>query len=295
MRTEPSRRPSSRYAAPSSEPVSTNASARSLRTTSCSSRFAIATSERLRRSPGLSGFPPPSTSTGGSNASHRRCETLSAAAASRIQYHEAQSATLFPFVEDVLSDDHPRDEQIAAFLDNGLSAAERDTVTRHLASCDECRALVGPAREISKRTRTARPLWATAAGLAAAAVLIVSVSVRSRSTPGDVDRVRTATTTTVETPQLAAKSPESGASVSLDTLVLRWESAGQGTTYEVSIVDDSGALVWNARVDSVGIAPPREVTDRLRAGSTYYWRADALLSDLRTASTGPQGFIPASQ
>ena len=192
----------------------------------------------------------------------------------------------------MLSNDHPRDEQIAAFLDNGLSAAERDTVTRHLASCDECRALVGPSRETSRRTRGTRPLWATAAALAVAAVLLVAVSLRSRFAPTDVDRVRTGASATIETSQLAAQSPASGASVSLDTLVLRWESAGQGTTYDVSIVDDAGAVVWRTRVDSVGITPPREVTDRLRPGSTYYWQADALLPDLRTASTGPRAFIP---
>ena len=194
----------------------------------------------------------------------------------------------------MLNEEHLRDEEIAAFLDNGLSASERATVARHLAACDECRSLAVPPHETTSHARGTRPLWATAAAVAAAAVLVVAVSVRSRPATSDVDRSRSAGRTTIETPDLEARSPASGVSVAVDTLVLRWASAGQGATYDVSIVNDAGALVWSAHVDSAAIAPPRDVTARLRAGSTYYWRADALLPDLRTASTGPQGFVPAS-
>lgn len=189
--------------------------------------------------------------------------------------------------------EHPRDEEIAAFLDNGLSASERTVVARHLASCDDCRALLGTVRAEPARTRGTRQLWATAAAIAAAAVVVVNVSLRARHRDIDVDRMRSASSTTVETSELEARSPRPGADVSVDTLVLRWASAGAGATYDVSIVDTTGALVWSARVDSAALAPPREVTARLRSGGTYYWRADALLPDLRTASTGPQGFVPA--
>lgn len=37
---------------------------------------------------------------------------------------------------------HPSDEMMAAFLDGGLSEAEREDVMAHLAECDECREFV---------------------------------------------------------------------------------------------------------------------------------------------------------
>lgn len=201
-----------------------------------------------------------------------------------------------PFVDDVVNDDeHPRDEEVAAFLDNRLSASERSAVALHLASCDECRALLGTAQEQPVRARRVRPRWAAAASVAAAAVLILAVSLRSKQRNADVDQMRSPARPPIEISELSANSPRAGAVVSVDTLVLRWTSAGEGVTYDLSIVDAAGGLVWSARVDSAGIAPPREVTTRLQSGSTYYWRADALLPDLRTASTGPQGFVPASR
>jgi hypothetical protein len=201
-----------------------------------------------------------------------------------------------PFVDDVVNDDeHPRDEEIAAFLDNRLSASERSVVALHLASCDECRALLGTAKERPARAPRVRLRWTAAASVVAAAALVLAVSLRSRQQNADVDRMRSPARAPIETSELSASSPRAGAVVSVDTLVLRWASAGEGVTYDLSIVDAAGGLVWSARVDSAGIAPPREVTARLQPGSTYYWRADALLPDLRTASTGPQGFVPASR
>jgi hypothetical protein len=201
-----------------------------------------------------------------------------------------------PFVDDVVNDDeHPRDEEIAAFLDNRLSASQRSVVALHLASCDECRALLGAVQDQPVRAPRVHPRWAAAASIAAAAVLILAVSLRSKQQHTDADQMRSPARAPIETSELAASSPRAGAVVSVDTLVLRWMSAGEGVTYDLSIVDAAGGLVWRARVDSAGIAPPREVTTRLQPGSTYYWRADALLPDLRTASTGPQGFVPASR
>ena len=190
--------------------------------------------------------------------------------------------------------EHPRDEEIAAFLDNGLPAVERATVARHLASCADCRRLLDVPHASPGPTRVRRLPWLPVVAVAGAAAAIFAVSLRRPQPPGDVDRIR-ANATTVETPNLDVRSPLDGANVLVDTLVLRWGSAGAGATYDVSIVDDAGVVLWNARVDSVTIAPPQDVAARLRPGRTYYWRADALLPDLRTASTGPQGFVPTSR
>ena len=195
----------------------------------------------------------------------------------------------------VNDNEHLHDEEIAAFLDSGLSAADRARVTAHLALCDECRLLLGQSQSQSPRTNATVKLWKPAAIVAAAAAVFLTVSLRAKQDSVGVDSVRAEAVPAIETPQLAVRAPRAGADVLVDTLVLRWASAGQSATYAVSIVDDSGVVVWDARVDSTDVIPPREITARLRTGITYYWRADALLPDLRTASTGPQGFTPVTK
>lgn len=190
--------------------------------------------------------------------------------------------------------EHLHDEEIAAFLDSGLSATDRTRVAAHLAACDECRMLLGHRPPMAARATTIK-LWKPAAIVAAAAVVLVAVSLRSKQDSPDVDRLRTEPVPAIETPQLAARAPRAGTNVLVDTLVFRWASAGASATYAVTIVDDSGVVVWDARVDSIDVIPPRDVTAKLRSGNIYYWRADALLPDLRTATTGPQGFIPVTR
>ena len=206
--------------------------------------------------------------------------------------------------------DHPRDEEIAAFLDGALSAADRGVVARHLATCDDCRALLGapggqsaesaddPASFARRgdgqtaRLRRFGRLWPALAGVAAAAILAVNMSSRSQRAGSDVDELRGDTAQTMEGSTLAVRSPTDGARVLVDTLVLRWASAGSGATYDVTIVDAVGDEVWNTRVGTTEVALPAETEARLRPEATYYWRVDAILPDLRTASSGPRGFIP---
>jgi len=220
---------------------------------------------------------------------------------SRTPFRDAQSLSLVPYVLNVVNEsEHPRDEEIAAFLDGGLSASDRATMSRHLAACDDCRALLGvlPERATSHviaRTRGRRSLrvWPALVGIAAAAIVVVNLSSRSRRGGGrEADELRGDTAQTVEGSVLSVLAPMDGARVLVDTLVLRWTSAGAGSTYDVSIVDAVGDELWSARVTATELAIPAETRARLQSDATYYWRADAVLPDLRTASTGPQGFVP---
>ena len=196
---------------------------------------------------------------------------------------------------------HPSDEEIAAFLDGGLAAADRETVSRHLAECDECRALLQVTQEPARLRLTTRPwqgagrFWSVIAGVAAVATLAIGVTSISRRGTRDVDQLRGDTGRTVEAPVVFGRSPADGARVLIDTLVLRWAPAGTGVTYDVSIVDDAGSEIWNERVLITDVSVPPEIRSRLHPGDTYYWRADAVLPDLRTASTGPQGFVPVAR
>jgi hypothetical protein len=193
--------------------------------------------------------------------------------------------------------EHPTDEEIAAFLDGALPPSERRDVSVHLAECDDCRALLGAAHD-ERRTgstmvlRRPRRWSAGAIAAAAAAVVMVGVALRTQRAVAPADGVRGSRAPAAEEPLLRAQSPVGGASLLGDTLVLRWDAAGDGASYDVSIFDAGGSVVWKAHVDTVAIAPPDDVKARLRAGERYHWQVDALLPDLRTTTTGLQEFIP---
>lgn len=193
--------------------------------------------------------------------------------------------------------DHPSDEELAAFLDRALSAPHRERIARHLVKCDECRVLVGgvgiTGAATSPPTRSAlRRLVPLAAGLAAVALIVVNTTARSRGAANATDQLRGDTAQAIEEPVLAVHAPADGARVRVDTLKLRWASAGADATYGVSIVDADGDEIWSTRTTIPEVALPPETQRLMRASETYYWRADALLRDLRTASTGPHGFVP---
>src|SRR5690348_16679694 len=69
---------------------------------------------------------------------------------------------------------HSDAEQLAAFVDGHLDHEELQTVTAHLADCEECRAMIGEAvafgREVEARHTRRRTWWAVAAGVAVVVV-----------------------------------------------------------------------------------------------------------------------------
>lgn len=231
-------------------------------------------------------------------------------AASKIRCRDPQSAPVRPFVVDVVNNDrHPNDEEVAAFLDDGLAPGARDAIARHLVACEECRALLGPSRAREVLAEHPRPRrhvagsWRTLAGVAAAAVVVISVALRTDRTSASggvvaVDSARAlrapGSTKSDET-VLQVESPADGATVLVDTLVLRWTRADVRATYDVSIVDATGSLIWSTQTDTASTALPSSVRDRLEPGATYHWRVDALLPDLRTMTTGPRAFVPSQR
>src|SRR2546427_7192239 len=99
-------------------------------------------------------------------------------------------------------------EDVAAYADRGLVAAERARVEAHLAACAECRAeavaVAGLSRAFARRRR-----WAGMAPLAAAAVLVLFLAPwpRLRDHGGPVLREPPVTTAVAPT----AVAPPGGA------------------------------------------------------------------------------------
>lgn len=206
--------------------------------------------------------------------------------------------------------DHPNDEEVAAFLDGELSPGDRDAIARHLVTCAECRALLGPshAREVRAehpgRPRRVARSWRGLVGVAAVAIIAVGVVMRTNGATardqlvaaGDSSRpLRAPGVPKSDETVLQAESPADGATVLVDTLVLRWTRTNAGATYDVSIVDATGSLIWSTQTDTATIALPSSVRERLQAGATYHWRVDALLPDLRTMTTGTRAFVPSQR
>ena len=92
----------------------------------------------------------------------------------------------------------PTEETLAAYVDDRLDAATRMEVTKHLASCGECRELVLMATDLEMSEMPANVVrgpfgwFATAAALAAAAVLAIVVLKPAFVYGPDIDDVNTA-------------------------------------------------------------------------------------------------------
>ena len=177
---------------------------------------------------------------------------------------------------------------LAAYLDGTLGPSARARVEAHLADCDACldevTVLDGLVHEASARPR-ARWRVAIGIGVAAAAVLAFLVAFPPGGAgPGD---------------QLRAPEPEAqplraleplGQLAASGELVLRWEGPGEAALYRVVLLDSIGTALWTSETRESRIRIPSEVRERLVSGARYFWRADALLPDLRTVTTGDQPF-----
>jgi len=187
---------------------------------------------------------------------------------------------------------HPNDLELAAFLDGGLDAEARHRVEAHLLACDDCRGLVTAAgRLLSPPARRTLRRVLVVGGLAAAAGLLLTV------VPGPVGREPLSRTRDGETPapsglSFAPQAPPDGALVRADTLVFHWTRVAGEATYQITVSTETGAVVWTQQTSDTSLALPAIVTSRLQAKRIYYWQVEALLPDLRSASTPPRRFTP---
>jgi anti-sigma factor ChrR (cupin superfamily) len=190
-------------------------------------------------------------------------------------------------------DTHVSDEELAAWLDRRLEAPGRMRVQAHLVECDECRAVVTEATAaLSAKRRRKRMAFLATGGMAAAALVLLVVSGTlpiSRDTKSTVRGAPPLLTEDVS--RLAALLPEPRAVVPRDSLVFVWQSTPEGTVFQVTVSDERGVMMWDDRTGDTTLALPVAVARSLVPGQIYYWKVEALLPDLRTASTGVNSFI----
>lgn len=188
---------------------------------------------------------------------------------------------------------HLTAEDVAAFLDRRMSAADRTGVEAHLADCPRCRGEIAAVQ----RLLIARPVrrWGVLlpVGLTAAAAAIVAIMVLTVDRPGSgsaVERNQAATETlrSEALQRIAVRSPADGDTIPPGRLSLSWSALGGEPTYRLTLTDDSGEPVWTGTTTDTSIALPPDVI--LQSRRTYFWYVDALRADGRAASTGVHSF-----
>lgn len=178
------------------------------------------------------------------------------------------------------------DLELAAYLDRGLSIADKARVENHLADCAECRENVTATRhllDIDRSKRRQRRIGVSALLAAAAVIAFLVVNPQKFSLrPAGEDVMRASDAGRA----LTAYGPLGELNRAPPRFV--WGSAGVGATYRVSLTDETGAQLWSASTADTSAVIPDSV--QFNNAAHYYWIADALLTDGSTLSTRLQEF-----
>lgn len=183
---------------------------------------------------------------------------------------------------------HLSDSQIAAFLDRGLAAVDRDRAEEHLASCAECRAHLVGSRRLLERVNQPRRFLATGFSIAAAAAvmfLVIRPAMYRSEQHSMAPIVRGSGATDA---RLTVYGPLGEIHTGGTRFI--WAAASGALSYRVSVTRADGARVWSHGGTDTLVALPDSVA--LRAGQRYFWTADAVMEDGSTRTTGMRELDP---
>lgn len=186
--------------------------------------------------------------------------------------------------------DHLRENELAAFLDGGLTADERRRVEAHIDVCDVCRAeLVDIGRAVDNRrarghgtTPLSRRWWAPAA--AAAGILAIFFVPRLAIRSARVDRQIQATRIVDGEGERRIEliSPADDVTVPSTHMAFAWHAV-PADIYRISLLNGSGAPIWTTETtDTIAVLSP---TVGLHPGEAYFLRVDAVANGI-VATTG---------
>lgn len=214
----------------------------------------------------------------------------------------------------------PVDDELASFMDGGLSEQEHENLMMHLADCAFCLERVGmlsrardadsPARvpkllvvrsrklAAPRQTAAARKVsrgvaaqWAAAAAVVLAIGLVASQAPvpAPQSTPAGQQVTDYRQTRNIDPNALgpAILSPHEGATISSRTGLFRWSTVPDSLYYEIRIVSDEGDLVWQERVE--GTQWKLQPGLALAPGAEYFVRVDAYLTESKALNSD---FVP---
>ncbi|HEX6432812.1 MAG TPA: hypothetical protein VFZ87_01150, partial [Gemmatimonadales bacterium] len=126
--------------------------------------------------------------------------------------------------------------------------------------------------------------------VAALAASIAGVLLLSRQSPtGPPSELRGAEQEVTQ-PALRVVGPLRGSSVNPATLRFIWLSLEPNALYQVTLSAKDGKMLWTERTADTVAAPPDDVRRQLERGQQYFWRVDALLTNLRSVTSSDQRF-----
>lgn len=160
---------------------------------------------------------------------------------------------------------------IARFVENKLSATERETSATHMATCAHCRAVLRAAA--GSVAESAVPIgklfgrrWTVSALAAAAAIATIALWPRDSAPPGISHR--DTAVTLAETP-----SPIAPRAVVVRPDRLTWSSVPGAARYRARLFDSAGGLLWEAETEDTSVALPDSVA--FVQGVPYLWNVGA--------------------
>jgi hypothetical protein len=172
---------------------------------------------------------------------------------------------------------------LSGYIDDDLSADERERAEAHLASCVECRAELAEVRRLLGPR--VRGWWPVLVPIAAAAALLIFVLPRD-SDPASGTRAGPP----AELP-LEIVAPMPSAVIAPGPVTFTWRGAGEGASYSLTLQESDGRVAWTALLADTTAALP----DSLALGPrrTWFWFVDAMLPDGSSRSTGVRRFTTA--
>lgn len=197
---------------------------------------------------------------------------------------------------------HLTESELAGYLDQDLSPAERRPVEEHLDACDLCRAeLVAAVRLLNQEPGADVPRaaeqrkvrrWSVPAGLAGlaaaaavAALLLISPEAPSnRQVAPEQERFDTEGVA-----RFLIHGPPDEGLVPRDDLRFVWADHGTGS-YRITIVAEAGSPVWSSSVADTVVEPPASL--ELEPGKRFFWFVDAISGGV-VGRTDPHSFIVA--
>lgn len=186
---------------------------------------------------------------------------------------------------------HPSAEDMAAYVDGRIVGPDRERVEAHAAACPECRREIAEVTAMLARTRR-RKSWQILAPAAAAAViaLLVLGPHAVKTGPDSLPRFRGPDSGAGAGPaEIHVASPPDEGVVGSDGLRFVWRSGAPGTSYQLTLTDVEGDVIWTVgTTDTVAALPD---TMELKPASTYHWYVDALLEHGRFATSGVHSFL----